>query len=63
MPMATLDLFTFLCAQVYYISVCSTRSGGAHARYGLGDWTFMACREHMSTVSAKNSKVKLYREL
>jgi hypothetical protein len=29
----------------------STRAGGAHGRYGAGDWTFMACREHMSTVS------------
>lgn len=31
--------------------LCSTRSGGAHARYGGNDWTFMKCREHMSVVS------------
>lgn len=31
----------------------STRYGGAHARYGGNDWTFMACREHMSTEKDK----------
>jgi ataxia telangiectasia mutated family protein len=31
----------------------STRAGGAHGRYGAGDWTFMACREHMSTETDK----------
>ncbi|KAJ0106492.1 hypothetical protein Patl1_18037 [Pistacia atlantica] len=29
----------------------STRNGGAHGRYGMGDWTFMKCREHMSNAS------------
>lgn len=32
-------------------SLCSSRFGGAHFRYGTNDWTFMQCREHMSTVS------------
>ncbi|CAK7328913.1 unnamed protein product [Dovyalis caffra] len=26
----------------------STRNGGAHGRYGVGDWSFLKCREHMS---------------
>ncbi|KAJ1282905.1 hypothetical protein BS78_03G087400 [Paspalum vaginatum] len=25
----------------------STRTGGAHGRYGIGDWTFLQCREYM----------------
>ncbi|XP_038683516.1 serine/threonine-protein kinase ATM isoform X2 [Tripterygium wilfordii] len=25
----------------------STRNGGAHGRYGIGDWSFSKCREHM----------------
>ncbi|KAG5544937.1 hypothetical protein RHGRI_017410 [Rhododendron griersonianum] len=29
----------------------STRIGGAHERYGKGDWTFPKCREHMTKVS------------
>ncbi|BBN18785.1 serine-protein kinase ATM [Marchantia polymorpha subsp. ruderalis] len=31
----------------------STRAGGAHGRYGGDDWTFMMCREHMSTAKDK----------
>ncbi|KAJ1684822.1 hypothetical protein LUZ63_016212 [Rhynchospora breviuscula] len=31
----------------------STRSGGAHARYGVGDWSFLQCREYMSTEKDK----------
>ncbi|KAL3675794.1 hypothetical protein R1sor_025742 [Riccia sorocarpa] len=31
----------------------STRAGGAHGRYGGDDWTFMTCREHMSTAKDK----------
>ncbi|KAF3329020.1 serine/threonine-protein kinase ATM [Carex littledalei] len=31
----------------------STRSGGAHARYGVGNWSFLQCREHMSTEKDK----------
>lgn len=30
---------------------CSMRSGGAHGRYGVGDWTFLKCRQHMATAS------------
>jgi len=30
----------------------STRNGGAHGRYGIGDWSFLKCREHMINVSA-----------
>ncbi|KAB2013879.1 hypothetical protein ES319_D09G187000v1 [Gossypium barbadense] len=26
----------------------SNRNGGAHGRYGIGDWSFLKCREHMS---------------
>ncbi|KAF6985526.1 hypothetical protein CFC21_003377 [Triticum aestivum] len=26
----------------------SNRIGGAHARYGTGDWTFLQCREHLA---------------
>ncbi|KAH9776172.1 serine/threonine-protein kinase ATM [Citrus sinensis] len=29
----------------------STRNGGAHGRYGIGDWSFLKCREHMSNAS------------
>ncbi|KVH98208.1 Armadillo-type fold [Cynara cardunculus var. scolymus] len=28
----------------------STRNGGAHGRYGIGDWSFPKCRQHMATV-------------
>lgn len=28
------------------------RSGGAHGRYGVGDWGFLKCRQHMATASA-----------
>ncbi|XP_078174265.1 serine/Threonine-kinase ATM-like protein isoform X2 [Carex rostrata] len=31
----------------------STRSGGAHACYGAGNWSFLQCREHMSTEKDK----------
>ncbi|KDO69645.1 hypothetical protein CISIN_1g0001724mg, partial [Citrus sinensis] len=31
----------------------STRNGGAHGRYGIGDWSFLKCREHMSNVKDK----------
>uniref|UniRef100_A0A0E0JD53 Serine/threonine-protein kinase ATM n=1 Tax=Oryza punctata TaxID=4537 RepID=A0A0E0JD53_ORYPU len=30
--------------------VGSTRSGGAHGRYGTGDWTYHQCRETMTNV-------------
>ncbi|CAJ1975137.1 unnamed protein product [Sphenostylis stenocarpa] len=26
----------------------SMRNGGAHGRYGIGDWAFLKCREHMA---------------
>ncbi|KAK9943183.1 hypothetical protein M0R45_008801 [Rubus argutus] len=26
----------------------SMRNGGAHGRYGVGDWSFLKCREHMA---------------
>ncbi|KAJ6760715.1 SERINE/THREONINE-PROTEIN KINASE ATM [Salix purpurea] len=29
----------------------SARNGGAHGRYGVGDWSFLKCREHMSNAS------------
>uniref|UniRef100_A0ACD5TS08 Uncharacterized protein n=1 Tax=Avena sativa TaxID=4498 RepID=A0ACD5TS08_AVESA len=31
----------------------STRTGGAHARYGTGDWTFFQCREHLASEKDK----------
>ncbi|KAL4634029.1 hypothetical protein ACB092_04G167700 [Castanea dentata] len=31
----------------------STRNGGAHGRYGLGDWSFLRCREHMTNEKDK----------
>lgn len=33
--------------------VGSTKDGGAHGRYGAGDWTFMKCRQHMTVESDK----------
>ncbi|XP_072965614.1 serine/threonine-protein kinase ATM isoform X2 [Typha angustifolia] len=27
----------------------STRNGGAHGRYGMGDWSFLQCREYMAS--------------
>ncbi|XP_065616424.1 serine/threonine-protein kinase ATM-like isoform X2 [Quercus suber] len=29
------------------------RNGGAHGRYGLGDWSFLRCREHMTNEKDK----------
>ncbi|MED6180993.1 hypothetical protein PIB30_015216 [Stylosanthes scabra] len=29
----------------------SMRNGGAHGRYGIGDWAFLKCREHMLNVT------------
>ncbi|XVF09293.1 hypothetical protein REPUB_Repub07fG0080200 [Reevesia pubescens] len=29
----------------------SNRNGGAHGRYGIGDWSFLKCREHLSNAS------------
>ncbi|KAK8940154.1 Serine/threonine-protein kinase ATM [Platanthera guangdongensis] len=31
----------------------SSRSGGAHGRYGAGDWSFLQCREHMTNENDK----------
>ncbi|XP_048500072.1 serine/threonine-protein kinase ATM isoform X3 [Beta vulgaris subsp. vulgaris] len=31
----------------------SSRCGGAHGRYGAGDWAFSKCREHMMSVKDK----------
>uniref|UniRef100_A0A1D1Z750 Serine/threonine-protein kinase ATM n=1 Tax=Anthurium amnicola TaxID=1678845 RepID=A0A1D1Z750_9ARAE len=31
----------------------SSRDGGAHGRYGLGDWSFPQCREHMANEKDK----------
>ncbi|KAH6798041.1 Serine/Threonine-kinase ATM-like protein [Perilla frutescens var. hirtella] len=33
--------------------VGSSRNGGAHGCYGVGDWTFMECRQRMSTETNK----------
>ncbi|KAL9227455.1 hypothetical protein vseg_003141 [Gypsophila vaccaria] len=31
----------------------SSRNGGAHGRYGVGDWSFAKCREHMMNAKDK----------
>ncbi|GMY24943.1 serine/threonine-protein kinase ATM isoform X1 [Fagus crenata] len=31
----------------------SKRNGGAHGRYGIGDWAFLRCREHMANEKDK----------
>lgn len=31
----------------------SSRNGGAHGRYGVGDWSFSKCREHMMNAKDK----------
>lgn len=36
----------------------STRNGGAHGRYGFGDWTFLKCREHMTKEQNKRKAFK-----
>ncbi|XP_052181201.1 serine/threonine-protein kinase ATM isoform X3 [Diospyros lotus] len=38
----------------------STRNGGAHGRYGVGDWTFLKCREHMMK---EHNKRKTFQEV
>lgn len=38
----------------------SARNGGAHGRYGVGDWSFLKCREHMSN---EKDKCKAFREV
>lgn len=38
----------------------STRNGGAHGRYGIGDWSFPKCRQHMAT---ENYKRKAFQEV
>ncbi|GJU96059.1 serine/threonine-protein kinase ATM isoform X1 [Tanacetum coccineum] len=38
----------------------SSRSGGAHGRYGLGDWSFPKCRQHMAT---ETNKRKAFQEV
>ncbi|KMZ74422.1 hypothetical protein ZOSMA_129G00140 [Zostera marina] len=36
----------------------STRNGGAHGRYGIGDWSFLQCREHMASGKDKRKAFK-----
>ncbi|XP_047341337.1 serine/threonine-protein kinase ATM [Impatiens glandulifera] len=38
----------------------STRNGGAHGRYGVDDWTFPKCREHMAK---EHNKRKAFEEV
>ncbi|KAK9073522.1 hypothetical protein SSX86_007846 [Deinandra increscens subsp. villosa] len=38
----------------------SSRNGGAHGRYGLGDWPFPKCRQHMAT---ETNKRKAFQEV
>ncbi|KAL5544201.1 hypothetical protein UlMin_007985 [Ulmus minor] len=36
----------------------SMRNGGAHGRYGIGDWSFLKCREHMANAKDKRKAFK-----
>ncbi|KAK7354055.1 hypothetical protein VNO80_19511 [Phaseolus coccineus] len=38
----------------------SMRNGGAHGRYGMGDWSFLKCREHMAN---ERDKRKAFQEV
>ncbi|XP_054822231.1 serine/threonine-protein kinase ATM-like isoform X2 [Prosopis cineraria] len=38
----------------------SMRNGGAHGRYGIGDWSFLECREHMAK---ERDKRKAFQEV
>ncbi|QHO17058.1 hypothetical protein HN873_033624 [Arachis hypogaea] len=38
----------------------SMRNGGAHGRYGIGDWPFLKCREHMAN---ERDKRKAFEEV
>ncbi|OIV96965.1 hypothetical protein TanjilG_00547 [Lupinus angustifolius] len=38
----------------------SLRNGGAHGRYGIGDWSFLKCREHMAN---ERDKRKAFQEV
>ncbi|XVE54961.1 hypothetical protein DITRI_Ditri03aG0123000 [Diplodiscus trichospermus] len=38
----------------------SNRNGGAHSRYGIGNWSFLKCREHMSN---EKDKRKAFQEV
>ena len=42
------ECFVFILA--FFFGLYSDRSGGAHGRYGTGDWTFLQCREYMTSV-------------
>ncbi|EXB87890.1 Serine/threonine-protein kinase ATM [Morus notabilis] len=35
----------------------SLRNGGAHGRYGTGDWSFLRCREHMANAKLTLAKI------
>nr|XP_029123739.1 serine/threonine-protein kinase ATM isoform X3 [Elaeis guineensis] len=37
----------------------STRNGGAHGRYGIGDWSFLRCREHMTGKDKRKAFLKV----
>ncbi|PON35174.1 Phosphatidylinositol 3-kinase, Vps34 type, partial [Parasponia andersonii] len=34
----------------------SMRNGGAHGRYGVGDWSFLRCREQMANASKRQAQ-------
>ncbi|KAK7350621.1 hypothetical protein VNO77_09440 [Canavalia gladiata] len=38
----------------------SMKTGGAHGRYGIGDWSFLKCREHMAN---ERDKRKAFQEV
>lgn len=39
-------------ASIFHMCLSSARNGGAHGRYGVGDWSFLRCREYMTNVSS-----------
>lgn len=45
------DVKCFIMLLQEIVFPCSARNGGAHGRYGVGDWTFLQCREYMMNVS------------
>ncbi|EEC69781.1 hypothetical protein OsI_00057 [Oryza sativa Indica Group] len=49
----TVPLAEYLVGSFFPFGPYSTRSGGAHGRYGTGDWTYHQCRETMTNEKDK----------
>lgn len=37
----------------FFLGLYSSRIGGAHGRYGIGDWTYPQCREYLMSVCSR----------